>query len=156
MHRPRRPLCLPQRACRYLPWAANSDPRFTSIPERLHSAPQHQQLRDSDFTLPLPLVRGLFSQGLHMSTCWSSAIRGIAGEMGQRADVIGKAAWRSKAYCAEDDTLYHGFEENGWPKLELRWLMSLLNRSHYDPALTTCKRYSQEKMQKWLRDSGWV
>ena len=106
--------------CRYLPWAANSDSRFSSIPERLLSAPVHQQLRDSDLTLPLPLVRGLFSQGLRMSACWSMAIEGVDSDLKEQSDANGKASWRSEALCAEDDALYHGFEENKWPKLELR------------------------------------
>lgn len=102
---------------RYLPWAANSDPRFVSVPQRLASAPRNQQLRDSDFSLPYPLLRGLFSQGLQLSRCWSSAIQ-------DSMDAFG-ATFPSLRFCTEDEAMYAGFEGNNWPKFELRWQLML-------------------------------
>jgi hypothetical protein len=107
---------------RFLPWAANSDPRFTLVPERLQTAHRHQQLRDSDLSLPLPLVRGLFLQGLHMSTCWASAMQLPVNREGHRVHAYGEEAWRGETHCTEDPALYDGFEENNWPTLELRLL----------------------------------
>jgi hypothetical protein len=115
-------MCLSAR--RFLPWAANDDPRFTIVPERLQAVPRHQQLRDSDLSLPLPLFRGIFSQGLQMSTCWSSAMQRTANHMGQRVSANGQEEWRSETHCAEDPALYDGFEENNWPTLELRFHIS--------------------------------
>ena len=110
-----KPVCKASHKCRYLPWAANSDPRFVSVPDRLASAPLHQQLRDSDLFLPLPLVRGIFAQGLRMSACWSALISGAVDEMG---DDVGSN--RKQEHCVDDESLYEGFEDNRWPKLERR------------------------------------
>ena len=103
---------------RYVPWAANSDARFVSVPERLQSAPLHQQQRDSDFVLPLPLVRGLFAQGLHLSACWSTAMQRLVRNAAEERP---GSAMRGEAECDEDETLYQSFDENSWPKLERRW-----------------------------------
>jgi hypothetical protein len=126
------PLCRPRLISaffrRYLPWAANSDARFVSVPERLASAPQHQQHRDSDLSLPLALVRGLFSQGLRMSACWSSAIQHSIDQSGCLPGSCGTApSLRAPDLCAENEALYAGFEENGWPKFERRWHVPLFD-----------------------------
>lgn len=121
----------------YLPWAANSDPRFVSIPERLASAPRNQQLRDSDFSLPFVLVRGLFLQGVQMSRCWSAALQGSTNTFDDLKGTSGAvSSSRFKDLCDEDASLYDGFEANGWPTFELR--------------------YSRQKMHTWLNDAGWI
>lgn len=115
------PAAPPQLMRRYLPWAANSDPRFVSIPERLASAPRNQQLRDSDFSLPFVLVRGLFLQGLQMSRCWSAALQGSTNTFDDLKGTSGAvSSSRFKDLCDEDASLYDGFEANGWPTFELR------------------------------------
>ena len=150
---PGQPDCI----CRYLPWAANSDPRFVSIPERLASAPRHQQLRDSDLLLPKPLVRGLFLQGMQMSSCWTRVFQSSNDTMrwGTTSNMHRQSQIQDR--CVEDDALYDGFEANGWPKFELRsqeiTIMGVLSRLSY---LTLPNRYTHEKMQTWLRDAGWV
>lgn len=119
LHASSRATCAPpSQMNRYLPWAANSDARFVSVPERLQSAPLHQQQRDSDIMLPLPLVRGLFAQALHLGACWSTAVRRPVHDA---AEERSGSAMRWEPQCDEDETLYDSFDENRWPKLERRW-----------------------------------
>jgi hypothetical protein len=144
LHAFSRAMCAPpSQLYRYLPWAANSDARFVSVPERLQSAPLHQQQRDSDFVLPLPLVRGLFAQALHLSACWSTAVpRPVDDTAEQRSG----SAMRGEAQCDEDEALYHSFDENRWPKLERRWaeqrvaarLPRVMTRSATGTTITRC------------------